>query len=178
MIELKKSEKYLAALKAQNKEIEDKNRLLEKSNSELIKAKEKAEELNRLLPEEKQKLQKLSITDYLTGTYNKEFITSHLDVVGRYGGDEFLIILPDTNKEEGCAVMECVCQKVMELKWDNDLVVTISGGVIEIEKEMERETQKETEKDKTTGLLKKLDQLLYSAKYKGKNLIEYKENAG
>jgi len=61
MDEFKKSEKYLAALKEQNKEIEAKNRLLEKSNSELIKAKEKAE--------------KLSITDYLTGTYNKRFIT-------------------------------------------------------------------------------------------------------
>ena len=50
---LKKSEQYLAVLQEQNKEIEAKNRLLEKSNSELVKAKEKAEELNRLLYEEK-----------------------------------------------------------------------------------------------------------------------------
>ncbi|HHV65795.1 MAG TPA: hypothetical protein GXX46_12125 [Peptococcaceae bacterium] len=79
MNELKKSKQYLAALQEQNKEIEAKNRLLEKSNSELIKANENAEKLNRLLYEEKQKLQKLSITDYLTGTYNKRFITTCLN---------------------------------------------------------------------------------------------------
>jgi len=220
MNEFKKSEQYLATLKEQNKEIEAKNRLLEKSNAELIKAKEETEKLNRLLYEEKQKLQKLSITDYLTGTFNKRFITScleeeieasrkkqkkltvalldidnfktindtygHLygdyvmekisktiinslrqnDIAGRYGGDEFLIILPDTSREEGHAVMERVRQKILELEWDNDLVVTISGGVIE------------AMNDESVSLLRRLDQLLYSAKHKNKNLIEYQEISG
>ncbi|HAA09815.1 MAG TPA: hypothetical protein DCD98_08625 [Syntrophomonas sp.] len=76
--ELKKSRQYLTTLKKQNKEIEAKNKLLKKNNAELIKAKEEAEKLNRLLYEEKQKLQMLSITDYLTGTFNKWFITSCL----------------------------------------------------------------------------------------------------
>ena len=42
----------------------------------------------------------------------------------------------------------------MELQWENDLVVTISGSVME------------AKNDETTSLLKKLDQLLYSAKVK------------
>jgi len=34
------------------------------------------------------------------------------------------------------------------------------------------------ENEKLTSLLKKLDQLLYNAKHKSKNLIEYKEYSG
>lgn len=197
--ELQKSRQYLAILKEKNKDIE--------------KAKEKAEELNRLLYEEKQKLQKLSITDFLTGAFNKRFITScleeeleashnkqkkltvamididnfksindtygHLygdyvleriartimnnlkktDIVGRCGGDEFLIILRDTSREEGYDIMERIRQKILDIKWENDLVVTISGGV------------KEVESDELTSLLNKVDQLLYKAKHKSKNLI-------
>jgi diguanylate cyclase (GGDEF)-like protein len=219
MDELQKSRQYLATLKEKNKEIEAKNRLLERSNAEFIKAKEKEEKLNRLLYEEKQKLQELSITDYLTGAFNRRFITlclreeiqvshkkqkrltvamvdidnfktindtyGHLygdyvlkrivrtiignlrqnDIVGRYGGDEFLIILRDTSREEGYAMMERIRQKILKLEWENDLAITISGGVIEVGS------------DELPGLLKKVDQLLYRAKHKSKNIIE-KEVSG
>ena len=82
-------------------------------------------------------------------------ITNNLrqnDIAGRFGGDEFLIILPDTCSEEGHAVMDRIRQKILELKWENDLIVTISGSVIEVQN------------DESTSLIKKLDQLLYSAK--------------
>ena len=61
--------------------------------------------------------------------------------------------------------MDRVRQKVLKLNWKNGLVVTISGGIIEIED------------DNSISLFKNLDQLLYSAKYKSKNMIEYKENS-
>ena len=58
--------------------------------------------------------------------------------------------------------MDRVRQKVLKLNWKNGLVVTISGGIIEIED------------DNSISLLKNLDQLLYSAKYKSKKMIECK----
>lgn len=76
--ELERSQKYQASLEEKNKEIEAKNKALERSNAEFIRAKEKEERLNRLLSEEKQKLHELSITDYLTGAFNRRFITSYL----------------------------------------------------------------------------------------------------
>ena len=62
MDELKKSRQYLAILEEKNREIEANNKRLE--------------ELNRLLCEEQQKLKQVSITDDLTGVFNKRFITS------------------------------------------------------------------------------------------------------
>lgn len=212
--ERQRAEQYFATLKEQNKEIEAKNRMLEKSNAELKEAKEKADELNCLLYEEKQKLQKLSITDGLTGLFNKRFINTRLneeieisqqsrrklavalididdfksindtyghlfgdyvlkrisgtivnnlrqnDVVGRYGGEEFLIMLPDTGREEGYAIVDRIRRKVLELQWEHKLQVTISGGVTELGN------------NQMTDLLKQADRLLYRAKFKGKNRIE------
>ena len=214
MDEFRKSEQYLATLEEKNKEIEAKNKMLEKRNAEFIKAKEEAEKLNKLLNAEKDKLQMLSITDYLTGAYNKMHITSclraeveaahknqkkitvamidldnfkkvndtfgHLygdyvlkkiastiisnlrknDILGRFGGDEFLIIMRDTGREEGYTMLERIRQKILEIEWENDLAVTISGGVVEVES------------DDLDKLLKKVDRLLYKAKKKNKNLIE------
>jgi PleD family two-component response regulator len=71
-----------------------------------------------------------------------------------------LIILPDTSREEGYAIMERVRQKILDLEWDRDLAISISGGVIEVKC------------DESADLLRKVDQLLYRAKNKSKNLIE------
>jgi PleD family two-component response regulator len=42
--------------------------------------------------------------------------------------------------------MERIRQKIQEIEWENDLVVTISGGVIEV-----------VGSDELNGLLKKVD---------------------
>lgn len=82
------------------------------------------------------------------------------DVVGRYGGDEFLIVLPDTSWEDGYAIVERIRRKVLELTWENNLIVTISGGLTELGS------------NQLADLLKQADRLLYKAKCEGKNQIE------
>lgn len=61
--------------------------------------------------------------------------------------------------------MARIRQKILEIKWEKDFVVTISGGVIEVGS------------DELTSLLNKADQLLYKAKHNNKNLIEKEVSA-
>ncbi len=84
-----------------------------------------------------------------------------IDLVGRYGGEEFLILMPGANLEKGCIVAERIRQNVECLEWSQKHTkVTISGGIVE-----------QTE-DSATGLLKEADRLLYQAKSRGRNRMD------
>jgi diguanylate cyclase (GGDEF)-like protein len=53
-----------------------------------------------------------------------------LDLAGRYGGEEFLVILPDTGATEARAVAERIRAAVKALSWPElGLRLTLSGGV-------------------------------------------------
>jgi diguanylate cyclase (GGDEF)-like protein len=55
-----------------------------------------------------------------------------VDIVGRYGGEEFLIILPYTGTAEAVAIAERVSTGVKAMSWsESALRVTVSGGVCE-----------------------------------------------
>ena len=54
------------------------------------------------------------------------------DIAGRFGGEEFLIVLPDTSLKDAYSIVERIRGKIWELKWRNNLKVTISGGVTEL----------------------------------------------
>ena len=60
--------------------------------------------------------------------------------------------------------MERIRKKILELEWESDLVVTISGGVADVGEKS------------TSELLMKVDRLLYIAKNKSKNSIEMEED--
>ncbi len=85
------------------------------------------------------------------------------DVIGRYGGDEFTLLLPQTDTQAALAIgnrLETGIQ-AMQLPCLNGTTVTISGGI----------ATKRGVEDKLDAVLKVADQALYEAKRLGRARI-------
>lgn len=82
------------------------------------------------------------------------------DVVGRYGGEEFIVIMPDTNGRDAALLMERIQTRIKETSFKDGIHVTLSCGISELNGES------------VHGILKSSDVMLYEAKKKGKNRIE------
>ena len=84
------------------------------------------------------------------------------DVVGRYGGEEFLVLLPETDLDAARAAGNKIRSAIADLKIANPpLKVTISGGVAALQP-----------KESFESLISRADANLYIAKKNGKNRIE------
>lgn len=84
------------------------------------------------------------------------------DVVCRWGGEEFMVLLPETGLIEAETIAEHVRQAVCELKFTEfEESVTISLGVAKFV----------VDEDTNESLLKKVDLALYDAKGSGKNKV-------
>ncbi|SMF08751.1 diguanylate cyclase [Desulfovibrio gilichinskyi] len=194
-------------------ELDDKNLKLEKEISERKKAEEK-------LRESEERFKSLSITDQLTGLYNRRHLqevacveldksnnkntplcTLLMDVdnfknfndtyghcagdvvlksVGRiikkslrehdsgfrYGGEEFVIFLPETESKEAALIAEQIRETLAKEEFhpqdDEPVQKTISIGIAQYQPE-------ETLDD----MLKRADENMYRAKIKGKNRVHF-----
>lgn len=83
------------------------------------------------------------------------------DVVTRYGGEEFSIVLPETTLEGACEFAERLRRKIQET-----LTITVSMGVAQARND-----------DSPSGLLDRADSALYTAKSDGRNCV-YHSDAG
>ncbi len=92
-------------------------------------------------------------------------ILRRTDIIGRYGGEEFAIILAETNLENGKEVAKKLREEVSKIKikvdGHGDLSATISVGVSGLDMETKS----------LNNLLKLADQALYEAKRRGRNRV-------
>ncbi|WP_315069501.1 diguanylate cyclase [uncultured Clostridium sp.] len=85
------------------------------------------------------------------------------DFIGRYGGEEFIIIFPHTKIQEAKRIAENIRRSIEALQIDDDIKVTISGGLYENKTQIKQLA------------IQNVDKLLYLAKERGRNRIEVME---
>jgi two-component system cell cycle response regulator len=110
---------------------------------------------------------------HLTGDQVLKFLAARLshnlriyDTPFRYGGEEFVIILSNTDQEEAMIIANRLCQMVSEQPFaideTLDLTVTISAGTATLTSE---------DDSKGVSLLQRADQCLLNAKAQGRNRV-------
>lgn len=82
------------------------------------------------------------------------------DYIGRFGGEEFIVIFPNTKKEKAKEISERIRSNIENILWEEDIKVTISGGLYE------NNTYSKNQ------CIQNADDSLYFAKESGRNRIE------
>jgi diguanylate cyclase (GGDEF)-like protein len=89
------------------------------------------------------------------------------DVIGRYGGEEFVIILPLTNARQAYPLAERIRQRVEAVRVPTvkgDATVTLSIGIVETFDGMQAESIEK--------MINAADEVMYAAKQAGRNRTE------
>lgn len=100
-------------------------------------------------------------------------ISRPLDLLTRYGGEEFAVILYDINEQQARATADRMCRSITELNIEHRASktaprVTISVGVAAIQPTPDRTPH---------GAIQLADQALYQAKVRGRNRVEVLDDA-
>lgn len=90
------------------------------------------------------------------------------DHIGRYGGEEFAVVLPDTDEQSALKVLEEIRERFASIHYPaqpQDLACTFSGGIAMYHPQLD-----------ASVLSKRADEALYRAKNGGRNRVEmYRE---
>ncbi|MCH8193186.1 MAG: diguanylate cyclase [Planctomycetes bacterium] len=86
-----------------------------------------------------------------------------LDVLARYGGDEFVVLMPETSLPEAQIVLERICDEVHEIRLPQDTPITVSCGIAPCL----------PGHDKTpSDVIRRADLALYEAKNSGRDCVK------
>ena len=91
-----------------------------------------------------------------------QFEKRTVDFLGRWGGEEFIVILPETTGLEGAFVAEKIRKSVEKNVFNNEIRITVSIGVSESK-----------ENDTSELIIERADQALYLAKNDGRNQVKF-----
>ena len=188
-----------------NRKLRNLNRALQTSNQTLIQTQQDLRTTNK-------KLELLSVTDFLTGAYNRQYLDQSLDkelnraeryqtrfsvllidldnfktindryghlvgdevlketyraltdqtrksdMIGRWGGEEFLVICPSTDLPQALELAQKILHHIEQLEFHEKFTQTASIGVAAYQPG-----------DNNASLIERADQRLYQAKSQGKN---------
>jgi diguanylate cyclase (GGDEF)-like protein len=88
-------------------------------------------------------------------------------VVGRWGGDELMLLIPDASAQKAAAISDRIRKAVEQHPYDEDLPCTISVGIAEY-----------TPPEALVSVIRRADSALYRAKAEGKNCVRVAEPEG
>jgi diguanylate cyclase (GGDEF)-like protein len=91
------------------------------------------------------------------------------DIISRYGGEEFIIILPNTEITSAFKLAENLRHSIENNKFYNEIKITSSFGVASLSEIVDYNNIDEC----INGLTKLADNRLYEAKKNGRNIVIY-----
>ena len=89
------------------------------------------------------------------------------DILTRYGGDEFVIIMPETKAKDAVTLLERIRDKIQEIKVVENLPMTISCGIAQ---SLSPDSGIGT--DSSREVMRRADLALYEAKSAGRNCVK------
>ncbi len=85
------------------------------------------------------------------------------DVLTRYGGDEFVILMPETDAENAGLVMERLRARVKKIRLAQDTPITVSCGIAQNSPDFS---------DSSSEVMRRADMALYEAKSAGRDRVK------
>lgn len=96
-----------------------------------------------------------------------QYFIRDYDYIGRWGGDEFLIICPDLTQQDSIHFAQRICKEAMNNLTEEEVNITLSIGIATYSISNSQDYQ---------TLIKQADTALYAAKNKGRSRAYHYDN--